>query len=200
MCSFDTNVLPLYPVVQYVSQNQRHKKVVINILFFVFKAVCPDEEDKFQTIRKLRVWGMFQPSPCWLPDSTVWKSQRKTASGNPVAQPSFYRIEQIPGKRGSAPVLELSELFNSCAFCESWDREVFAGKDSQQGQFNFRGRSRGNWHSTSPKHSHFHSYTQISNFIYIINPGDLTRTLFFRAQFCSYEPNFFTSLYQISLL
>ena len=108
---------------------------------------------------------------------------KKTGSGNPVAQPSFYRIEQIPGKRGSAPVLELSELFNSCAFCESWDREVFAGKDSQQGQFNFRGRSRGNWHSTSPKHSHFHSYTQISNFIYIINPGDLTRTLFFAPNF-----------------
>ena len=63
MFSFDTKVLPLYPVGQYVSQNQRHKKVLINLLFFVFKAACPDEEDKFQTIRKLRVRGKFQPNP-----------------------------------------------------------------------------------------------------------------------------------------
>ena len=92
------------------SQNQRRKKVMISILFFVTKNACPDEEDKFQTIRKLRVWGKFQPNPSWLSNSTVWKSRIKTASGNPVAQPSFYRIEQIPGKRGPAPVLELSGL------------------------------------------------------------------------------------------
>ena len=94
----------------YISQSQRRKKVMISILFFVIKAACPDEEEKFQTIKKLIVWGKFQPNPSWLSNSTVWKSRRKTASGIPVAQPSFYRIEQIPGKRGPAPVLELSGL------------------------------------------------------------------------------------------
>ena len=146
MCSFDINVLPLYPFGQHVGQNQRHKKSMINILFFVFKAACPDEEDKFQTIRKLRLWGKFQPYPSWLSYSTVWHFPKKTGWGIPVSQPSFYRIEQIPGRRGPAPVLEQSGLFKSSVFCKSRDWEAFAGKDSRQGPFNFWDRLRGNRH------------------------------------------------------
>ena len=85
MCSFDTNVLPLYAVVQYVCQNQRHKKVVINILFFIFKAACPDEEDKFH--KEIESLGKVSTQPLLIARFNCLKIPKKNSlreSGGPT--------------------------------------------------------------------------------------------------------------------
>ena len=60
------------------------------------------------------------------------------------------------------------------------EREAFARKDTRQGPFDFWGRLRGNRHCTSPKHSHFNSYTiffqsrfhyEITNLPFLLFPG-----------------------------
>ena len=114
-----------------------------------------------------RQWGNWEfgeninPTLVECPIQLFENPEEKQPQGIRWPNPLFIALSRFQGRED--PPLYLNSP--DCAFCETREWKASAGKDSQQGQFNFWGRSRGNWHSTSPKHSHFHSYTQILNFV-----------------------------------